>query len=151
MISFLKTELIQNITKEQYIQTCINNALSFNGDDIPAIIEGYRSLNALREEFIIFIANELVENKAGEKLIHIEAFRNLDDVFVADCITAISTLKENDPIYKGTFSLLQDIENIIVVDYAVRKRVGLEFKSLFTSIGEKRKTFNGEKKILFGA
>ncbi|PWV45346.1 DEAD/DEAH box helicase [Chitinophaga sp. S165] len=137
---------IKSLTKEQYIHTCIANAIAFNNDEITPIIDGYRQLNTVRNEFLKFVDKVSFLNKAGEKLIHTEAYRVLDDIFTADCILAIRLIKANDLLYVGTYSLLQNIENTTVVDDDIKKRVWTEFRKLFTNIGDDRRSFDKEKK-----
>jgi len=145
MVYFLKTGNIKTISKEQYIHTCIANALANPNEEVPGLIEAYRRLHHVKQEFSQFILSRTVSNKAQERIIQIDSFTEMSEIFAAECILTIRQIKSNDSFFRNTYSLLQGIEDINVVDSDIKRRIWLEFKKLFTNIGEERKSHNGEK------
>jgi len=140
------TELI----KEDYILACslqsANITFIENNEDK---IESYTLLNLYRRQFIDMITPNIVTNYKGQKLIHRDEYKNINESLINSIFQCIQFLKTNDPLITNkVFQFLPKIGSVDDLDKK-KKTTYIEFEKCFTNVTSVNKSYNGEKDMYY--
>jgi hypothetical protein len=150
IIYFLKQGTLKEISKEEYLNTCIANIDQATGEE-PELTDAYTRFRDVKEQFLQYFEENMVTNRGNEKIIHQGYYTNLPDHFILETIEVINLLKRTDAYLNCPYSFFQDkkqqlnSENIT----EAKRIIATELERNFTTIkriSENKRTHNGEVK-----
>lgn len=150
IIYYLKQGEHKEISKEEYLNTCIANIDHATGED-PELTTAYSRFREMKEQFLVHFEQNMVTNRSNEKIIHQGYYTNLPDSFILEAIEVINLLKRTDAYLNCPYSFFQDKKQQLNAENIVEAKriIATEFERNFTSIkriSENKRTHNGEVK-----
>lgn len=137
-LHFIKTGSITEIEKDDYIRTCVVNAVLSNGKGVtPELLALYKQLAEVKNRFIQFVRSQLIQH-SGEFLIHKDYDQQLPDDLYHQSLELMASLKSKDLILDRCFNFYQ-------VKTAPTKKSIVMMLEIFTGITGTQKSYNGEK------